>query len=58
MFTKTLHNEVNSTKKIEEKFEEIRRDYNRDLTKLRKKYKKAFISLANDYDSCVVTLAQ
>lgn len=39
-----------TTEDIELQFEVVRRDYNRDLAKLRKKYQKLFAALALNYN--------
>lgn len=53
MFEQTLYNKANSECKVKNKFETVRESYNRDLTKLRKKYSRVLAALALNYGDIV-----
>lgn len=49
MLKRTLHNKVKSSQEIEKEFETVRKCYNKDLSKLRKKYQGVFAALTLSY---------
>jgi len=50
LFVETFRKGKKTSEDIELQFEVVRKDYNRDLAKLRKKYQKLFAAIALNYN--------